>query len=160
MVGLPHCPDLLYSIFWVFLYRGSSAITSWSSTHVLFWIIGAPSVQGAIPKSIFRCCHCLDSNPGRHNLNNKCRCLNDVGHCHPQHENSSLLFLNRNRELFCAQGYRDLVPPHCRQLTRERCTNAPQHNPFPRYETRTRDLCISGEYSTNELSLLKANHTQ
>ena len=26
---------------------------SWSSTHVLFWIIGAPSVQGALPNVQF-----------------------------------------------------------------------------------------------------------
>ena len=29
-----------------FLYRRSSAIMSWSSTHVLFWIIGPPSGGG------------------------------------------------------------------------------------------------------------------
>ena len=38
--------------FWVFLCRHSSAVIRWSSTDVLR-TIGAPSVQGAILKSIF-----------------------------------------------------------------------------------------------------------
>ena len=46
-VVLPSCQDMR-TIF--FLYRRSSAMTSWSSTQILFWIIGAPSV---IPTSIF-----------------------------------------------------------------------------------------------------------
>ena len=45
-----------FFFFW-FLYRRCSGIMSWSSTHVLFWTIGPPSVVvgggGVIPTSIF-----------------------------------------------------------------------------------------------------------
>ena len=43
---------ILFFLF-SFLYRRSSAIMSWSSTHVLFRTIGLPSVQGVTPTSIF-----------------------------------------------------------------------------------------------------------
>ena len=43
--GSLSCP-ILISFCFLFLYRRSSAIMRWSSTHVLCWIIGAPSVQG------------------------------------------------------------------------------------------------------------------
>ena len=39
---------IFFSVFFLlFLYRRSSAIMSWSSTDVLFWIIGPPSVGGS-----------------------------------------------------------------------------------------------------------------
>ena len=53
---------------------------SWSSTHVLFWIIWGTFCAGSHPNVHFRWCRLQGSNPCRPNLNNKCRRLNDVGH--------------------------------------------------------------------------------
>ena len=39
--------SFFFFFFFRFLYRRSSAILSWSSTHVLFWIIGPPYVRGS-----------------------------------------------------------------------------------------------------------------
>ena len=45
----------IHFFFFFFLYRRSSAIMSWSSTHVLFWIIEPPSVGGS-PQCPFLVC--------------------------------------------------------------------------------------------------------
>ena len=53
-VVLPLYPEardgLHFFPFFPFLYRRSSAIISWSSIHVLVWIIGKPYVQGAFQR--------------------------------------------------------------------------------------------------------------
>ena len=48
-----HKDSMFLSFFLFFVYRCSSAIMSWYSADILFWIIGAPYVQGVILTSIF-----------------------------------------------------------------------------------------------------------
>ena len=76
--------SLLLSIPFIFffLYRRSSAIMSWSSTHVLFGSLGH-LLWGGHPNVHFRWYRWQGSNPCRPNLNNKCLCLNHVGHLDP-----------------------------------------------------------------------------
>ena len=76
---------------------------SWSSTHVLFWIIGPPSVcvcgggGGVTPMSIFRLCPLQGSNPCRGNPNNKYQRPSTNGHLDPQ-----LVYINM---------FSNLLPP-------------------------------------------------
>ena len=65
--------------FFRFLYRRSSAIMSWSSSHVLLDYWGTFCARG-YPNAHFRCCQFGESNPCSSNQNNKCQRLNDVGH--------------------------------------------------------------------------------
>ena len=60
----------------------------WSSTHVLFWIIGPPYVcvcggGGCLPNVHFRWCRLQGSNTCRDNPYNKYRRPNHVGHRDP-----------------------------------------------------------------------------
>ena len=77
------CVPTFFSFSGRFLYRRSLAGLSWSSTHILFWITGAPSVQGAFPMSNFHWYLQWNSNPVRPNLNKWFRRLNDIGVGHP-----------------------------------------------------------------------------
>ena len=66
-----------------FLYRRSSAIMSWSSTHVLFWTGWGTLCAGGHPNDHFRRCRLQGSNPCSSNPNNKYQRPNRVGHLDP-----------------------------------------------------------------------------